>query len=328
MGQTTLGFVGDVMLGRLVGKEMKDRKPEAFWGSAAPVLRSADVVFANLECAITSSRKQWERTHKIFHFGAPPRAIDVLMAGNIGCVSLANNHILDFEIQGLRDTIRFLDKAGINHAGAGPSLDAARAPAYVDLKEITVSFTAITDNEPAFAATDQDPGAFFVNVGDRGIWDDILTAAAARAKAMTPDVAILSAHLGPNMVDVPSQLFRDFADAAIDHGFDIFHGHSAHAFQGVRTRNGKLILHDTGDFLDDYAVDPALRNDWSFIFLVDIENSQLKGLRMIPVKLSFAQVDIATGAFADAIAQKMIDRCRPLGVTPQRTPEGLYLGVS
>ena len=316
------------MLGRLVGKEMKRKEPEAFWGTTAPALRLADVVFANLECAITTSRKQWKRTHKIFHFGAPPRAIDVLKAGNIGCVSLANNHILDFETQGLRDTISLLDNAGINHAGAGSTLDAARAPAYVDLKDVTISFTAMTDNEPAFAATDQNLGAFFVNVGDRSIWGDVLTAAAARARATTPDVAILSAHLGPNMVDTPSQLFRDFADAAIDHGFDIFHGHSAHIFQGARTRNGKLILHDTGDFLDDYAVDPVLRNDWSFIFLVDIDNAQLKGLRMIPVKLSFANVDIATGALADTISQRMIDRCSPFDVTPERSDEGLYVSIS
>jgi poly-gamma-glutamate synthesis protein (capsule biosynthesis protein) len=29
-----------------------------------------------------------------------------------------------------------------------------------------------------------------------------------------------------------------------------------------------VILYDTGDFVDDYAIDPALRNDLSALFLV------------------------------------------------------------
>ena len=44
----------------------------------------------------------------------------------------------------------------------------------------------------------------------------------------------------------------------------MIHGHSAHLFQGIEFYKGKLILYDTGDFVDDYQVDPLLRNDRSF----------------------------------------------------------------
>jgi len=52
----------------------------------------------------------------------------------------------------------------------------------------------------------------------------------------------------------------------MDRGVDVYYGHSAHTFQGVEIYDGKPILYDTGDFIDDYAVHPKLRNDWSFMF--------------------------------------------------------------
>ena len=58
---------------------------------------------------------------------------------------------------------------------------------------------------------------------------------------------------------------------------------------------GKPILYDTGDFIDDYAVDPKMRNDWSFLFRVSVEEGAFERLDLTPVKLSYAQVDLATG---------------------------------
>ncbi|HBY94419.1 MAG TPA: poly-gamma-glutamate biosynthesis protein, partial [Chloroflexi bacterium] len=99
-----LALVGDVMLGRGVAMEIERRPPESFWGDTLPMLRGADLVIGGLECAITTHRIPWTRTPKVFHFRAPPKAVDVLLASGIRCVPLANNHTLDFEEQGLLDT--------------------------------------------------------------------------------------------------------------------------------------------------------------------------------------------------------------------------------
>jgi poly-gamma-glutamate synthesis protein (capsule biosynthesis protein) len=144
----TLALLGDVMLGRGVDAALRKHPPERFWGTVLPLLQSADAVFANLECAITRHRIPWTRTDKVFHFGASPEAIAVLRAGNIRCVSLANNHILDFEVEGLLDTLRLLDDAGIARAGAGRDLDEARRPALVNVAGLPVGVVSATDNEP------------------------------------------------------------------------------------------------------------------------------------------------------------------------------------
>ena len=80
----------------------------------------------------------------------------------------------------------------------------------------------------------------------------------------------------------------------INAGADIIHGDSAHIFQGIEKYNGKLILYDTGDFVDDYRVDPKLRNDRSFIFLVNSIKSDLKSAELIPIKIDTMQANLAT----------------------------------
>ena len=57
-------------------------------------------------------------------------------------------------------------------------------------------------------------------------------------------------------------------------GKDVYWGHSNHTPQGIELYKDKAILHSTGDFIDDYAVDPTERNDLSFLFQLDLQDGQ------------------------------------------------------
>ncbi len=107
------------------------------------------------------------------------------------------------------------------------------------------------------------------------------------------DIVVPSNHWGPNITQHSPRHFRDFAYAAIRLGADVYFGHSAHLFHGVEIYNHKPILYDAGDFIDDYAVDPWLRNDWSFLFLITLEAGKLVRLELVPVVLTLAQVHLA-----------------------------------
>jgi poly-gamma-glutamate synthesis protein (capsule biosynthesis protein) len=159
-----VGMVGDVMLGRGVAQEIPRRAPESFWGNTLPLLQSTDLLIAGLECAITTSTTPWTRTPKVFHFRAPPQAIEVLHAAGVRLVSLANNHTLDFEVQGLLDTLDYLDAAGIARTGAGRNLAEARWPAIVAAAGMRVGMVAFTDNEPGWAATEDQPGTNYIPI--------------------------------------------------------------------------------------------------------------------------------------------------------------------
>lgn len=324
--KTTLAFIGDVMLGRGVNDEIMRHEPGYFWGDVLPILQSADAVVANLECAITGHVTEWQETPKVFYFRADPKAVDVLRIANIQYVSLANNHILDFEVEGLLDTLKYLDEAGVLHAGAGRNLAEAAKPAILDLKGLKIGIVSLTDNEPAFAAN-ENPGTSYLEINDDPWTIDFLKDEVSKARQLGADLIVLSLHWGPNMVTSPPVRFRKFAQAAVDLGVSIVHGHSAHVFQGAQVYKNKLIMYDTGDFLDDYAVDPLLRNDWSFIFLAEFDGSRISKLKMIPVRLTYAQVNLAKGEEFEEIRERMAHFCRQFRTPVKLIDDGLEIDL-
>ena len=322
----TVALVGDVMLGRGVNETLRSMRPGEPWGDVLPALGSADLRIANLECAITGHDRPWTRTPKVFHFRADPRAVEVLRAARIDACSLANNHTLDFEQQGLLDTLRHLEAAGIRYAGAGRAREEAARPAFLTARTDgtrRVALLAFTDNEPPFAAGPDRPGTNYLPVSMEPQVLRRVEAAVEQARGAGADVVVFSNHWGPNMVERPNQLFRRFARAVIDRGADVYYGHSAHVFQGVEIYKGKLILYDAGDFIDDYAVGERLRNDRSFVFRVSLEGRELRRLQLLPVSLQYARVELARGGEREAILGRMVDLSAEMGTNLVRREDWL-----
>ena len=317
---TTLALTGDVMLGRGVNETLRSARPEEPWGDVLPLLHSADLRIINLECAITEHKQPWSRTPKVFRFRADPVATEVLKTARVDACSLANNHTLDFEEQGLLDTLRHLEEAGIRYAGAGRDAEEAARPA---LLEGGVAFVAFTDNEPPFAAGRDRPGTNYLPVSLEPEVLRRVEVAVGAARETGARTIVFSNHWGPNMVQRPRETFRRFARAVVDRGVDVYYGHSAHVFQGVEIYHGKPILYDTGDFIDDYAVDPNLRNDRSFLFRVSMQDGDLRRLELFPVILPFARVEIATGDEREAILDRVVDLSAEMGTAFDRREDRL-----
>jgi poly-gamma-glutamate capsule biosynthesis protein CapA/YwtB (metallophosphatase superfamily) len=312
----TLALTGDVMLGRLVNDRLKTIQPQELWGDVLPHLLQADLRIINLECALTVGRTPWARSWKMFHFRADPKAVRVLLAAQIDACTLANNHILDYEERGLRDTLRILNKTGIRHAGAGANESDAAAPAVLDIggdSPCRVALLSFTDNEPDFAASAGHPGTNYLPVS---LGEETFTRIAgsiAQARKQGANLVIFSNHWGANFIERPSQEFRQFARHVIELGADIYHGHSAHICQGIEIHQGKPILYDTGNFIDDYAVHPQLRNDRSCLFKLMFEHNRLHRIEILPVSLSVAKVALAKDTELNAICAHMVILCEELG---------------
>lgn len=322
----TLAFTGDVMLGRLVNERLKTMQPEEVWGDVLPHLAQANLRIINLECALTNHLQPWTRTDKMFHFRADPEAVRVLQAAHIDACALANNHILDYEERGLRDTLRMLGVTGIRHAGAGANAAKAAAPAMLDAPSASpcrVALLSFTDNEPDFAAGTEHPGTNYLEVSLR---EETLTRIAdsiAQARAQGADLVVFSNHWGANFVERPAPEFRSFARRVIELGADIYHGHSAHICQGIEIYRGKPILYDTGNFIDDYAVHPQLRNDRSCLFKLMFEQGKLCRIELLPVSLSIAHVALARGKEFDEISTHMEMLCAEFGTRLMRQDDRL-----
>lgn len=309
-----IGFAGDVMIGRLVDELLKDVPSAYIWGNMLPIMKSVDLNVVNLECAVCTSD---DKVDKTFNFKTAPKNVRSLIDANIEAVNLANNHVLDFSRQGLLETLDNLDQAGIKHVGAGRNISEASAPVILTKNNIRIGILGMTDNEPGWAADSKRPGTRYISIGDtRPIVGDI-----QRLRSQV-DLLILTVHWGPNMQERPSGDQVAFAHQLIDHGVDIIHGHSAHIFQGIEIYRGKLIIYDAGDFIDDYAVDPYLRNDRSFYFVVEASSRGCRNVGMIPVIISDRQVNPA----ANPDAAKAMKRMQQLSAE-FRTPLSMQGGI-
>jgi hypothetical protein len=288
-----LALAGDTMLGRVVAKKLGRRPPESLVDDElAEITRSADLFVLNLECCIS---ERGEPVPKVFNFRAPPAAVEVLLHLGVTCVTLANNHALDFGPDALLDTFAHLREAGIAWAGAGVNEEEARAPTIVR----GLPILAFADHEFASAAGSDEPGIAFADIWE-GVPDWLREPAVG---------ALVCPHWGPNMEPSPLPYVRAAARELGEAGAAIVAGTSAHVFQGVEGN----ALYDLGDFLDDYACDPVLRNDLGLLFLVDLAPDGPRRIEAVPLKLEYCLTGLARGEDAAWIRARFRKACAELG---------------
>lgn len=287
--QLVIGLTGDVMIGRTVDSNTSREGYRYVWGNILPLLQSTDMNIVNLETTLTNSSKMVDKT---FNFKATPDKVKCLLDAHVTVANLANNHILDFSEEGLIETIQTLKRAGIQYVGAGMNDKEASRPVIVTRKNIRIGILGFTDNEPGWKAGADNSGINYINVSNEADRERALLNIEQLKKEA--DLVVVSIHWGPNMKEFPEKNFIDFAHQMIDKGADVIHGHSAHNFQGIEVYQNKLILYDTGDFVDDYRVDPMFRNDHSFFFQVEADNKGLNKLKLFPVLISDYQVNLGS----------------------------------
>lgn len=295
------------MLGRGVAEMLSSEPPTSlFSGEVVEATRSADLFVLNLECCISERGNPWAAPGKPFFFRAPPVAVETLAHLGVDCVTLANNHALDYGYDALLDTFRHLDGAGIEWVGAGPDVGAARAPALLQAADEKVAVLGATDHPQDYAATGDRPGVGFADLR-AGVpsWLD----AAIRDARDAADVVLVTPHWGPNMVAEPVEWVAAAAPGLVAAGADVVAGHSAHVFQGVDDN----VLFDLGDFVDDYAVDPQLRNDLGLLFFVSVGAGGIERVEALPLKLDYSYTRVAEGEDRRWIEERFARACGALG---------------
>lgn len=316
---------GDVMLGRNVGEYIRRYGPEYPLGPVASLMRGADLSIANLECALTASNQIWPGAPKAFYFGAPPQAVETLLDAGIDMLSLANNHILDFGVAGLQQTLLLLQTHGIHHAGSGNNLDAARAPAIVARNGIKFGMAAFCDHQADFAAAADRPGIAYVDLEDEPGTLAALRSALELLQQADVDWPLLAIHWGPNMVYRPAAQIRRIAHATIDMGWKILFGHSAHVFQGIEIYQRCPIIYAAGDLVDDYYVDPAFKNDHQLLFELVLDRHALQRIRLHPLFIADCRTQLASGAAFDYIAKWMTTLCSEMGTNVHQRDHELWI---
>jgi poly-gamma-glutamate capsule biosynthesis protein CapA/YwtB (metallophosphatase superfamily) len=277
------------------------------WGDALPELGRAeiDLRIANLETAITSAETPWPR--KGIHYRMHPQNIGCLTSAKISACALANNHVLDWGYDGLSETLKTLDEAGVAHAGAGNDAEEAMQPAVLDTvgngRLLLFSFGSRTSGiAEDWKATSISPGV--------NLLDDFSEATAARvadqmrAYQQPDDLIIVSIHWGSNWGhEIPRDQIM-FAHRLIEEGIAVVQGHSSHHVKAIEVFKGRLILYGCGDFLTDYegiSGYEMFRGDLALMYLIEIDshNGELISARLVPMCVRRFRLERASAADAE-----------------------------
>jgi poly-gamma-glutamate capsule biosynthesis protein CapA/YwtB (metallophosphatase superfamily) len=143
-GSISMALAGDILLSR--GLKVF-REPEFL--SLRELLHAADVCFANLESSVLRYGEAMPAVRTGTHMVTEPELLEDLKWLGIDMVSCANSHSLNFGEEGLMLQNRYLDAAGIAHAGTGENLRQASSPTYVETPNGRLAMIAATAHLPS-----------------------------------------------------------------------------------------------------------------------------------------------------------------------------------
>lgn len=239
--QVSMAFVGDVIFASTVETALKKNGYDFPFRNLQKELSEPDITVANLETPITV---RGEEQVKQYAYRSSPEALPAFKKAGFDVVGLANNHIMDYGVQGLLDTLDHLDKADILRTGAGRNLKEAYTPAVVERNGIKTAFLSFSHVVP-----DNSWKAGANKPGTTQLYDKTQAVKTIEETRKNADLVVVMAHWGVERDGKPQAVHREMAKAFIDAGADLVIGSHPHVLQGLEAYKGKWIAYSLGNFL-------------------------------------------------------------------------------
>lgn len=227
-----LTFAGDVTLGSeeylwdksfsLVSFAEKQGY-DHFFKEVKPLFEMDDLTIVNLEGVLSDSAED-ENKEKTYRFRGPTDFAQILTAGSVEMVGLANNHTLDYGERGYVDTCAALDDAGILRFGGG-------RVAVVEIKGMKLAFIGLSYTQDCEAERTWLKNEIAQLKGETGV-----------------SAVIFTYHGGTEYSEVRSEKQEAIARLAVDAGADLVVMHHPHVVQGMDIRRNRTILYSLGNF--------------------------------------------------------------------------------
>lgn len=274
-------FVGDIMLDRGVEYQIgKYKDPDFPFRETADFLKSADILFGNLEGPIVAEPSNFSSASLRFAFSSS--TAKTLQRNNFDILSLANNHTLNMGETGLEQTREFLRKSFIKPLGDPIGCEK-------DYSAETEDFVFVGFNK-----------TFEFNCLDQELVETV-----SGLKEENPNkFLIVSIHWGVEYQPVNSSAQKELAHKLIDAGADLIIGHHPHVVQNIEEYEGKLIFYSLGNFVFDQYFSESVKTGLA----VELEvNKEEFKYRLYPVYTSeMAQPSLMQDKdlFLEDLAQK------------------------
>lgn len=352
--EVTITLVGDVGLnrsGQPVEPDGVRRGAFQTWADTTSQIDNeinGDLNFMNVETVVTDRNDltpDLKEQRAPFNFRTHPNGIRHLVKRGFNLLSLANNHSMDYGVEGLQETLKHIGALQKERlavaAGVGMNSEEASRPQRVNVKgsEIAFAATGIVTNDLERHRADPDtPGQSSYRSNDD--YAEILR----RLVAAPADYRILSIHYGEEgRVRADAKQFADYRGlAAQKDGIDLIVGHHAHVARGVEIAGKSLIFYGLGNFLHHGTADitnKGICRDYGLMARVHLKKApggklKLRAVEAIPVTDTHFRPRPLTGddGAARIYALNYLDAnlgdepagAQGIAFTPQPSGTGLY----
>lgn len=195
-----------------------------FFSNVKDIFTGDDYSIVNLENPLTDSEVKADKGDGlVFHFKGPKDFVNILTSSSVEGVTIANNHIYDYGVEGFNDTVETLKNANVDFCGNGYTI-------LKDIKGVKFGFLGYTGWSNSQKLKDT-------------IKTDIENLRAQGAKIVIPYF-----HWGIEREYEPYDVQIDLAHFAIDNGADLVLGSHPHVIQSLESYKGKLIAYSFGNF--------------------------------------------------------------------------------
>jgi poly-gamma-glutamate synthesis protein (capsule biosynthesis protein) len=229
--------------------------------SVIELFNKADFRIVNLEAPITNNNSNNKINKTGTHLRMSEKtAIRYLNELNINCVTMANNHILDYGVKGINDTFDILNSNSISYVGAGRNLSDATKPFVFEQSGVKVALVNFCENEWAIAES---------NTSGANPMDLIENTNQIKEAKKLANFVIVIVHGGHEFYNLPSPRMQKQYRFYAEQGADIVIGHHTHCINGYEVYNGAPIFYSLGNFsftrskpIDDWYTGLVLELDF------------------------------------------------------------------
>lgn len=310
----TLAAAGDVIFDR--GVKTVCRRLGRDWplGAVAPTLSAADVSFVNLETSL--ARGGQPIPGKGIWFRSDPEFALELKKAGVDVVTLANNHVLDYDEPAFMETLAALRESSIATCGGGLNIDEARTPAVINAGGVTIAFLGYSELADIFW-TYSYPRSFRAQKARPGVapMDEKMVVNDIRKARALADHVVVSFHWGEEYVRTPNPRQIGFAHIAIDAGASVVLGHHPHVLQPVEVYGGGVIFYSLGNFVFDQKKPDTVE---SMIARVSFSPGKVVSAEILPMKIEECRPRPLTGWAAQAALDRMMRDSARLGTIVAR----------
>lgn len=266
---TKIAVTGDCCLaGRVENEILSAASPESIFGGILPIIKASDISIVNLECPLTKCNTALKKTGP--NLKAVPECIRSVSRAGFNIATLANNHILDYGTDGLRDTIDTCRNNGLQTVGAGLNLAEAQKTLYQTCNNKRIAIVNIAENE--FSAANKSRG------GSHPM-DIIDNAGQISGACDCADIVLVIIHGGHEHYHYPSpRMVRQYRYYA-EQGASAIISHHSHCICGYEVYSGVPIFYGLGNLLFDSIWDLP---GWHEGYMVVLDTDDIMNFEIIP----------------------------------------------